>query len=197
MGQFLDGTPWPMMPICLLEFGMDDGITALGEVGRGVSLKMLEESLGRAVGMEFSGISTAGAPAGLRSGAMWGLVQAHPPALWQAASPLLPAIEMATLDWAGKRLGCRAVDLLGGAYAESVPVDYWSGRKTPKDLAKTVEVARERGFTGIKMKSRIGDPAAEQVRAVRDAAGADFRVTIDPMFQWLSPHEAAGTFRSL
>jgi muconate cycloisomerase len=104
---------------------------------------------------------------------------------------------MALLDWAGQRLGCRVVDLLGGTVREAVPVDYWCGRQTPQDLARIVGEARARGFTGLKMKSKIGDPTVAQVRAIKDAAGADFRITIDPMFQWLSPHDALMTLRQL
>jgi muconate cycloisomerase len=104
---------------------------------------------------------------------------------------------MALLDWAGKRLGCRAVDLLGGAYREAFPVDFWCSRQTPRDLARLVTQARERGFGGLKMKSTLGDPVIEQVRAVKDAGGADFGLTIDPMSQWLSPHDALALFRAL
>src|SRR4030095_15925705 len=33
--------------------------------------------------------------------------------------------------------------------------------------------------------------------AIKEAAGADFRITIDPMFQWLSPHDALAMLRRL
>jgi len=35
----------------------------------------------------------------------------------------MAAVEMAPPDWTGKRLGCRVVDLLGGAYREEIPED--------------------------------------------------------------------------
>ena len=110
---------------------------------------------------------------------------------------MIGAIEIALLDWAGKRLGCRVVDLLGGAYLEQVPVEYWCGRQTPAELARIVTRARELRFGGLKMKSRLGDPVVEQVRAIRDAGGADFRLTIDPMFQWLDPRDALPILRQL
>jgi muconate cycloisomerase len=127
-------------------------------------------------------------PAAWRAGNRNGLIEGSPYALWQSPSPAAMAMEMALLDWAGKRLGCRVVDLLGGAVREWMPVDYWCARQTPDDLVKIVSEARARGFTGLKTKSRFGDPIVEQAQAVRQAGGPDFNLTIDPMGQWLSPH---------
>ena len=191
------GTDWDHMPICLLELQMGDGITALGEVGRGNTIKDIEPWLRQLPGMALNGMSLGFLPASWREGYKWNLLESHPPALWQSPSPVTAALEMALLDWAGQRMGCRAVDLLGGAVRESVTVDYWCARQTPRDLARIVTTARERGFTGLKMKSKIGDPVVEQVRAIKSAAGSDFRVTIDPMFQWLSPQYAIAMMRQL
>jgi muconate cycloisomerase len=191
------GSDWDHMPICLLELRIDDGLTALGEVSRGLTLKEIEPWLKQLPGLALNGTSLSFLPSNWRAGFKWDLLESQPPALWQSPSPVAPAIEMALLDWAGKRLGCRAVDLLGGAVRERVPVDYWCARQTPQDLARIVTEARSRGFTGLKMKSMIGDPVVEQVRAIKDAAGHDFRVTIDPMFQWLSPHDALPMMKQL
>ena len=40
-GNFLSHE-WDKLPICLIEARMDDGLTGLGEVGRGVSLADIE-----------------------------------------------------------------------------------------------------------------------------------------------------------
>ncbi len=191
------GTDWDHMPICLLELRFDDGLTGLGEVSRGIALKDIEPWLKQLPGLPVSGPSLAYLPPNWRAGYRWDLLESHPPALWQSPSPVTPALEMALLDWAGKRLGCRAVDLLGGAVREYVPVDYWCARQTPQDLARLAGEAKSRGFTGLKMKSRIGDPVIEQVRAIKEVAGPAFRITIDPMFQWLSPHDALDIFRQM
>src|SRR5262245_35172693 len=120
MGSHLSG--WDLLPICLIELGTDDGITALGEVDRGHTLKEIEPWLRQLPGLTFHGLSLAGLPEPWRAGNPWGLLERHPPALWQSPSPVLFALEMVVLDWAGKRLGCRAVELLGGAYRETVAV---------------------------------------------------------------------------
>src|ERR1051325_3420645 len=197
LGSFMKGQPWDQWPICLLEFRMSDGIRALGEVGRGHSLQSIEPWLKQLIHVGFSGPSLALLPSTFRGRSFAGLLDSYPTAWWSSPSPVIGAIEMALLDWAGKRLECRVVDLLGGAYSENVPVDYWCGRQTPEDLDRTVTKAREHGFSGLKMKSRIGDRTVEQLRAIKQAGGAEFRVTIDPMFQWLNPHEALTMVRAM
>jgi muconate cycloisomerase len=171
----------------------------LGEVGRGPGLSELEPWLREIPGLPLQGISLSTLPERWRGLSMYGgaLEEVHPVPIWSSPSPVLGAIEMLLLDGAGKRLGCRMVDLLGGAYRESVPVDYWCGRQTPADLRLRIADAKERGFRGVKMKSRLGDPVVEQVRAIREVGGESFSVTIDPMYQWFSPHESLPTLRAL
>lgn len=197
-GSFI-GHDWDRMPLCLIEVQMDDGLTGLGEIGRGVTLQQLDSWLAELPGVGVRGLVPVGLPERWQPLSLYGgvLEERHPPGAWASPSPLADALEMALLDWAGKRLGCRVVDLLGGAYREEVPVDYWCGRKTPQDLARTVAQARERGFKGLKMKSRMGDPVAVQVQVVRDAGGEDFSITIDPMYQWFGPEEGLAMLRGL
>jgi muconate cycloisomerase len=197
-GTFIGGHDWDRMPICLLQVELSDGGAGLGEVDRGVSLAALEPWLKQLPGMAVRGLSPD-LPEAWRALSLYGgaIQEAHPPPLWGGPSPALPALEMALLDWAARRLNCRAVDLLGGAYREAVPVDYWCGRKTPADLRTTVAAAVERGFSGLKMKSRLGDPVVEQVAAIRETGGTEFSVTIDPMYQWHGPLESLGTLKAL
>jgi muconate cycloisomerase len=197
-GSFLSHE-WDLLPICLLEATSTDGVTLLGEVGRGPSLEELEPWLRQLPGLPLSGITLNSLPESWRGLSMYGgaITEVHPVPIWSSLSPVAGAVEMMLLDWAGKRLGCRAVELLGGAYREAVPVDYWCGRQTPADLRRIIAVARERGFSGIKMKSKLGDPVVEQVRAIREVGGDGFSVTIDPMYQWFSPHESLPTLKSL
>ena len=107
------------------------------------------------------------------------------------------AFEMMLHDWLGKRTGCRMADLLGGPVRQHVPVDGWCGRQTTQDLRRIVGQFVTRGFKGIKMKSKIGDPTLEQIQAIKEVGGEDFGITIDPMWQWLNPHDALHMLKQL
>ncbi len=189
--------PWSEWPIVLVELRFSDGLTGLGEVGRGRSLKEIEADLRALVGYEPRGLDLSALPRGRPQPSRLGLEKHMPDPTWVTTSPIAGAVEMALLDGAGKRLGCRAVDLLGGAVRQRVTVDYWCGRQTPSDLAKTVEQAARRGFTGLKMKARLGDPTLEQVKVVKATGGAEFGLTIDPMHQWHCPAYVLPLLRAL
>jgi muconate cycloisomerase len=191
------GDGWDRQPIVLLEFEMSDGIVGLGEVERGHTLREIEPWLRQLPGLPLHGWSLATLPQNWRGNMRWGLLEKHQPALWQSPSPVTRAIEVALLDWAGKRLGCRVVDLLGGQVQETVAVDWWCSRQTPDDLARIVRQARSMGFNGLKMKSKIGDPVVEQVQACKEAGGSAFHITIDPMCQWLSPADTLAMLKRL
>jgi muconate cycloisomerase len=188
---------WDLLPIVLLEFTLSDGTVALGETERGHTIAALEPWLRQLPGLPVQGWSLQPLPAGWRGPTRWGLLEKQPPALWHSPSPVARAMEVALLDWAGKRLGCRVVDLLGGQIHEMVPVDWWCARQTPEDLTQLVRQARSLGFHGLKMKSKLGDPVVEQVKAIKQAGGHDFHLTIDPMCQWLSPADMLATIRQL
>jgi len=107
---------------------------------------------------------------------------------WEARLP--EPIEVALYDLVGKRLGCPAHVLLGGAYHERVPVDFWTDRKTPEDAGASCAEAKRMGFRSVKMKCALGDPMVEIVEAVRDACGPDFPITFDPNGRFYRPAEA-------
>ena len=50
------------MPICLIEARMEDGLTGLGEVGRGVPLQTLEPWLRQLPGLSLRPYSADGLP---------------------------------------------------------------------------------------------------------------------------------------
>ncbi len=195
MGRFADA--WDELPIVLLEFHLSDGITALGEVGRGNTINSIAPWLQQLIGLELRSLDLGVLPGSFRKGYQYGLLTSHPPALYDTHSPVMYAFETMLYDWVGKRMNCRMVDLLGGAVRERVPVDAWCGRQTPQDLVGVVERAKAHGFKGIKMKSKIGDPTLAQVKAIKDTGGEDFGITIDPMWQWLSPHDALYMLKQL
>lgn len=187
LGAFMDGKRWDHLPIVLIEVVFADGVKGLGELYRGITLKQVIDDLQMLIGCTFQGPSLSQQPEDWRPQSPWGLDQLMPAAACASTSEVGKALEIALLDAAGRRLNCRVVDLIGGPVRSSVLVDYWCGRPTPQDLSKTIESALAGGFRGIKMKSRLGDPVVQQVEAVQRAAGDAFTITIDPMFQWLTP----------
>lgn len=197
-GTFI-GHEWDQWPICLLRIDFSDGSYGLGEAGRGLALSALASWIEDLVGRGVTAWNLTDPPLSWRPLSAYGgaVDEAHPAPLYSSPSPVQPALETALLDRAARALGCRAVELLGGPYREAVPVDYWCGRQTPSRLRETVAAAAARGFSGLKMKSRLGDPVVEQVQAIREVGGPGFQVTIDPMSQWFSPSESLGTFREL
>ena len=192
-----DQAVWDEKPICLLEVFTDDGQHGLGEIVRGHTLSDLQAVLARLPGRRITPAGLEEIPNELKARPFYGVKQSMPIARWQSASPILPAIEQAALDIFGKKLKLRAVDLLGGPVRDHIAVDFWCGRQAPEDLRAWVKQAVAGGFSGIKMKSSLGDPIVRQVETIRDEAGEDFRITIDPVFQWLSPNDSLGIFHSL
>jgi L-alanine-DL-glutamate epimerase-like enolase superfamily enzyme len=106
------------------------------------------------------------------------------------------AFEMAWLDLLGKHLGVPVWHLLGGKLVDRVPVDFWLGRMSPDDTASRIQVAREMGFHGVKMKCKLGDPIAPRVRAVREVA-PHFSIVLDPNERFENPTGALQVSRSL
>lgn len=123
---------------------------------------------------------------------------AAPRALLGAFAPL----EVACLDAAGRRLGARVVDLLGGAVRESVEFSAylfykWAGHPgqdpdrfgqalTPVEIVNQArKLVDEYGFSSLKLKGGV-QPPEEEIAAL-DALRAEFPdlpLRIDPNGAW-------------
>jgi glucarate dehydratase len=122
--------------------------------------------------------------------------------LQDPADVVLSPFEVALLDIQGRELGRPVADLLGGAVRESVPFsaylfykwaahpggaeDSWGAALDPDGI---VDQARSMvdhyGFTAIKLKGGVFEPAAE-VEAIRALAAAfpEHKLRIDPNCAW-------------
>lgn len=100
------------------------------------------------------------------------------------------AFEMAMLDILGKILGTPVCRLLGGMVRDRVRCDYWTGMRTPKNLARCAAEGQRRGWQGIKIKCRLEQPNVERLRAVAKACGTEFKVTVDPNERFHTPAQA-------
>ncbi len=176
--EWVPETGWDQLPKHLLRLNTDTELHGIGETGRGVPLDQVQEGarllLGRdperlclrdiyavPCGRVLDG-SERGVPAGVQLG------------------PAYPAFEMAVLDLVGRARQLPVHALLGGAVRSRVRADYWIGHQTPEDGKRSVERALRLGFHGVKIKCKLGEPMEERLRAMRDAGGVDFKVTVDP-----------------
>lgn len=184
---------WHRWPFCLVEVHTDDGLIGLGECGPRVTLQQVDDEMRPLIGMSVAGLGVENSPAHYLP-PYNDRVRRMPTPMFDRTAKTGAGLEIALLDLAGKRMNCRAVDVLGGAYRERVAVDWWCHRQTPEGLAAEAKLAKARGFTGLKTKSVGGDHIEEHVAAVAEAAGKDFRLVIDPMMQWVDPLSALDSF---
>jgi len=158
------------VPKFIVRLTTDEGISGIGETGRGCP----EEHV----------VACAAAVEGKDPRAM----------NWQALeiprNQAYGCFEMAIYDLLGKYLGVPACRLLGQQVRDRVLVDYWTARRTPADLARKAREGKERGFHGIKIKCALEDPNVERIRAVAEAVGTDFKITVDPNCRFYQPAHA-------
>ena len=130
--------------------------------------------------------------------------------LYNARAQLHAAVEMACMDLAGKTLGIRACDLLGGALREEVPFASYlffrhrdevtgaGGEVTPDDIVAQARALRDRhGFRTHKLKAGVFPPDHEiEVFRALGAAFPEDRLRIDPNSVW-SVEEAIRVGRAI
>jgi muconate cycloisomerase len=181
---------WDRVPKHIVRLRTDDGVYGIGETGRGCSRGAVESAAAQLVdrdplAMPLQALPlTAATPEAARPGRSYeGL---HGPG---HSNPAYDAFEMALFDLVGRALGRPAHALLGGAVRHRVPADYWIGQQSAEDAGRSARRGKEMGFHGLKMKCAIDDPWVERIQAILDAAGPDFKVTIDPNERFYRPAE--------
>src|SRR5919199_556612 len=189
---------WDHVPKHIIRLTTDDGVYGLGETPRGCPRSAVQSAAAQLVDRDPLAIPlqelplTPGGPELPRRGRDYeGL---HGPG---HANPAYQAFESALFDLVGRALGLPVHALLGGAVRHRVPADYWIGQQSPADAGRAAARGRELGFHGLKMKCTIDDPWVERMQAILDAAGPDFKVTIDPNERFYRPEEAIRLARTL
>lgn len=186
---------WENMSRFIIRINTDEGISGIGESYRGVSEGAVRDAARRLTGLDPMQLCWQDLPLQSEMGALlvgWDSKKypARPYELRGGQSPAYDAYEIAIFDLVGKALGVPVHRLLGSAYRDRVPLDYWIGRRSPEDCARKAREAKELGYSGLKMKNAIEDPTIEQVSAMLDAAGPDFKITIDPNERFYRPADA-------
>jgi glucarate dehydratase len=199
--------PWVLRAVVRLQ--TDDGLVGLGEtyaddahLGRlgavaealpgldAYDLHALRRTVTRVLGAETGG---AGASFG-------GMLEVS-----SAVDTVVSPFEVALLDVQGKALGRPVSDLLGGRVRDEVPFsaylfhkwaghpgrgeDDWGEGTTPEQLvAQARRMVDEYGFTAIKLKGGVFEPALE-VETMRALAEAfpEHKLRIDPNGAWTVP----------
>jgi len=189
---------WDQVPKFIIQLNTDDGLTGIGETHRGVPRSAVNDCVERVIGLDPLKLSLQYLPLNPPRPDVQ-----FPGRHWEigggtgVSNPAHDAFEMALFDLVGKVLGVPVHFLLGGAFRTRVKADFWIGQQTPEDAARNVRLGRARGFGGVKMKCAIDDPWIDRIGAIVEAAGSDFRITIDPNERFYRPHEAIALARQL
>ena len=96
----------------------------------------------------------------------------------------------ALLDIAGQAYGVPIHRFFGKKVRDRVPVSYWSCPMEPHETAEEAAVGASLGFKNHKLKARPWN-IVETVRQMKDAAGSDYTVGIDPNMKFRYLHVAA------
>ena len=171
--EYVAETGWDQMPKQILRLNTDSELTGIGETGRGVDVATVADGAAHLLGRDPESVCLRSIFAEPADGTEEMLTVGEGHAVYDA-------FEMAILDLVGHIRGLPAHELLGGAVRNRVRADYWMGHQTPEDGKRTVERALEHGFKGVKIKCRIEEPMVERLQAMRDIAGLEFKVTVDP-----------------
>jgi L-alanine-DL-glutamate epimerase-like enolase superfamily enzyme len=103
-----------------------------------------------------------------------------------AADPLpqaLAAVDLALWDLAGRRGGVSVSSLLGGGAPGPIEVNATIGAVEPTAAAAEARVARDAGFTTVKVK--VGTPDDRQrLGAIREAVGPALKIRVDANGAW-------------
>jgi L-alanine-DL-glutamate epimerase-like enolase superfamily enzyme len=158
------------VPKFIIRLNTDEGITGIGETGRGCPPEHVADCADALQGVD---------PRRLN----WHSLEIP-------RNSAYGCFEMAIFDLMGQYLGVPACRLLGQQVRDRVLVDYWTGRRTPADLARKAREGKERGFHGIKIKCALEDPNVERIQAVAEAVGRDFKITVDPNTRFYYPAHA-------
>ena len=184
-----NGAHWGRFIRTIVEVICDNGVVGLGEMGGG------GESAEAAI-LGLRPYLTGHDPLQLEQ-LRWKIMNPVG-SLYNARAQLHAAVEMACMDAAGKTLGIRACDLLGGAVREEIPFASYlffrhrnavtsKGGETTADeiVAHARDLKRCHGFATHKLKAGVFPPAHEiEVYQALAAAFPRDRLRIDPNSVW-------------
>jgi glucarate dehydratase len=196
----------------ILELESDEGVVGISETHGGDLIAQQFETLRpHIIGADpftlpavlMPMIDTAHVPTGDRS-QTWRVPGENP---LDAQTRLYSAIEIASLDLAGKSIGRPLCDLLGGRVRNEVPFsaylfykhaggggegddvredEYGEGLDPEAMVRQARQMMATYGFTDVKLKAGVLDPEAEieTIRALRRGLGPGAPLRLDPNCAW-------------
>lgn len=188
---------WNDVTIVMVEGHLSNGLTALGELGRGQTLEDAKKFLQLLAGRDL--FQTPPATHWRRNEGLPGhLPLLFPQMSWEVIDGnAFVLLECLILDALGKTLGLPLHFFWGGRQVDRVPVDFWFWRPPAKEAKQLARRAVKDGFRGIKTKAILNEGIIDTCRAMREEVGRAFRITIDPMCAWRSFTESAFIFEAL
>ena len=89
-------------------------------------------------------------------------------------------VVIALQDLIAKSADMRLCELIGGPHRERVATDWWMGRTDEEHAARQMQAGLELGYRTVKIKAAAEDDIVGIVRAIKNVAGPQTRVLIDP-----------------
>lgn len=155
-----------------------------GDSSRGVSLEDMSAIAPLMLGATLDDISPR-QPMLLRRGqAQPDLAAKHQPEALALLCAYGKGLETAALDWRARVEGAPLWSLFGRQVRDRIRVEYWAGHRTPRGAGEITRAAKALGFKGLKLKGSELSDVPGIVKAVLDAGGPDFHLTIDPNGRW-------------
>jgi muconate cycloisomerase len=192
---------WDTMSKHIIRIHTDEGVYGLGETGRGCPLENVQKMAAQIKGLDPRRMILQQLPASTSLDAK--PTDHFDPNRWWETSEGGPgwsgyeALEMAILDLLGRAYNQPAHWFLGGAVRDRVHADYWISIQTPEEAAANAKLAVARGFKGMKLKCTGDEVLVERCRAIWEAAGPDFELTIDPNTRFWRLNESLDMAREL
>ena len=90
-----------------------------------------------------------------------------------------PGLQMACFDAVGRALDVPSYELLGGKVNEQTPISWWCIDMPGDDWVKEANIAREQGYTNIKVKTRPWFDIWDQLETLDRELPEDFAVDVD------------------
>jgi muconate cycloisomerase len=182
---------WDQVPKQIVRVHTDEGLAGIGETGRGCPLEAVQAAARALQGRDPTRLSLQNIFADAAPSPQPEITRR-----WEGlpgcGGVAYEAFEAALFDILGQYRGVPVHMLLGGAFRDRVPVDYWMGQQTPEESAATARRGQERGFHGVKIKCTADEPKpiVARLQAIWDMCGPEFKVTVDPNTRFYRPAEA-------